>query len=279
MVTRRENDVSAVPVKRAAVWPRPRRGPGRWPVVPADVCRRAEDLPPLALPVCLSTLETKPCPLPRCFGALGRSRKSSSRRSLMAKSPTNCGVLYRVKHAGQSTLVRVSRSTRHGGDAASCRTTPTCRLTLRVARCRPLLSCLPPLPFADAQSVGGPAALCCWQAARRRTRQWPQAGRVRGKTPAHGMAVRSAAPDTQDWRSLCTRDDTLKAIESTCLMAQWNAENRWPSRASLQPNRACDADHGGCAYWAEVAAVERRRIGHAQQEQFARFKATTLLPG
>src|SRR3546814_6853399 len=84
--------VSFAPAKRAAVWPRPRREPGRWPArapLPLDAGRRTEDLPLLALPACLSTLETKPWP--RFFGALGRMRKSSSRRSLMAAFPVSSG--------------------------------------------------------------------------------------------------------------------------------------------------------------------------------------------
>ena len=83
------------------------------------------------------------------------------------------GVSCRAKHADMPALARPSRPKRHGGKAAACRTTPTCRLAFDAARCRVLLSCLPPLPFADAQGVGGPAALCCWQTARRGTRHWP----------------------------------------------------------------------------------------------------------
>jgi len=49
MVTRRDMGVSFAPAKRAAVWPRPRREPGRWPVplpVPPGVPgRRTEVLP------------------------------------------------------------------------------------------------------------------------------------------------------------------------------------------------------------------------------------------
>ena len=40
----------------------------------------------------------------------------------------------------------------------------------------------------------------------------------------------------------------------------------------FQPDRMRNADHGGCADRPEIPAVERRRIGHAQQEQFARFR-------
>src|SRR3546814_1073415 len=100
MVTRRDMGVSFAPAKRAAVWPRPRREPGRWPArapLPLDAGRRTEDLPLLALPACLSTLEMKPWP--RFFGALGRMRNSSSRRSVMAVFPASASVSGRAKHA------------------------------------------------------------------------------------------------------------------------------------------------------------------------------------
>src|SRR3546814_15721847 len=71
-----------------SVWPRPRREPGRWParalpLLPAG--RRTEHLPPLALPACLSPLATLPRPRP--FGALGRLRTNSDRRSGMLGLP------------------------------------------------------------------------------------------------------------------------------------------------------------------------------------------------
>src|SRR5690625_1624630 len=207
MVARRDMGVSFAPAKRAAVWPRPRREPGRWPVPRADARRRTEDLPLLALPACLSTLETKPWP--RFFGALGRMRKSSLRRSVMAVPSASSGVSGRAKHADMPALARASRHKRHGGEAAACCATPTCRLAFDATRCRVLLSCLPPLPFAHAPSSGGPAARLHEQPARRRTRQWPQAGHVRGKTSAHGEAARSAARMCPH----CARDNALKAIE------------------------------------------------------------------
>ncbi|MBH0309303.1 hypothetical protein I7E32_02855 [Alcaligenes faecalis] len=55
------------------------------------------------------------------------------------------------------------------------------------------MSCLPPLPFAVAPGTVGPAALLHSQPARRQTRQWPQAERVRGKTPARWTAAPKAA--------------------------------------------------------------------------------------
>src|SRR3546814_15745273 len=57
------------------------------------------------------------------------------------------------------------------------------------------------------------------------------------------------------------------------------AANLRPSWACLHPDRMRNADHGGCADRAEIAAVERRRIGHAQQEQLARFEAAAKLQG
>src|SRR5256885_9203291 len=193
MVTRRDMGVSFAPAKRAAVWPRPSREPGRWPMpapLPLPPGRRTADLPLLAFPACLSTLETKPWP--RFFGALGRMRKSSSRRLVMAGLPASSGMSGRAKHVDMTASARASRPKRHGGKAAPCRATPTCRQAFDAARCRVLLSCLPHLPPASAPGNRGPVALLHQQPARRRTRIRPQAGRVRGKTPARW----TAAPET-----------------------------------------------------------------------------------
>ena len=124
MVTRRDMGVSFAPAKRAAVWPRPSREPGRWPMpapLPLPPGRRTADLPLLAFPACLSTLETKPWP--RFFGALGRMRKSSSRRLVMAGLPASSGVSGRAKHVDMTASARASRPKRHGGKAAPCRAT------------------------------------------------------------------------------------------------------------------------------------------------------------
>lgn len=56
-------------------------------------------------------------------------------------------------------LARHSRPARHGGEAAPCRATPMCRQAFDAAKCRVLLSCLPPLPLAPAPGIVGPAAL------------------------------------------------------------------------------------------------------------------------
>jgi len=138
----------------------------------------------------------------------------------MAVSKESYGVPRRAKHAGRPVLARTSRHKRHGGEAAVCRATPTCRLAFDAALCRVLLSCLPPLPFAVAPGVGGPAALRCLQPARRRTRQWLQAGRVRGKTPARWTAAPDVARGAARMRPRCTRDDTAAATGTTCPMAR-----------------------------------------------------------
>lgn len=224
MVTRRDIGVSFAPAKRAAVWPRPSREPGRWPAcwpLPPAVGRRTADLPPLALPACLSTLETKlwPWPLlgssarqgaPRNHGRRGRSWLCSLQAPACPSVRSTRTCLHR----------RVPRAHAHGGEAAPCRATPTCRLALRAAECRTLLSCLPPLPLAPAPGIGGPAALLHEQPARRRTRQWPQARRVRGKTPARWAAAPKAARSAVRMHPHCTRDDTATNSRTTCPMAR-----------------------------------------------------------
>src|SRR3546814_13842531 len=113
-----------------------------------------------------------------------------------------------------------------------------CRQSFDAARCRVLLSCLPPLPFAVAPGVGGPAALRCLQPARRRTRQWPQAGRIRGKTPSRWTAAPDVARSAARIRPRCTRDDTVAADGTACQMAALAARTRatmWdPTRAWSQ---------------------------------------------
>ncbi|RYC80494.1 hypothetical protein BFJ63_vAg16618 [Fusarium oxysporum f. sp. narcissi] len=61
--------------------------------------------------------------------------------------------------------------------------------------------------------------------------------------------------------------------------ARQRAVSRRPSWVGLQPDRARDADHGRCADRPEIPAVERRRIGHTEKEQFARPKLPALRPG
>lgn len=188
-------------------------------------------------------------------------------------------------------LARHSRPARHGGEAAPCRATPMCRQAFDAAKCRVLLSCLPPLPLAPAPGIVGPAALLHPQPARGQTRRWtslgPQAKRVRGKTPARRTAApkaaRSAVRSAVRMHPHCTRNDTAKTCRTTRLIARQEARqravNRRPSWACFHPDRMRNTDHGGRADRAEIAAVERCRIGHAQQEQFAHLKATAKLQG
>ncbi len=105
--------------------------------------------------------------------------------------PSKAVAARRARHALCSMPPRPWRSSRHGAATGACRATPTCRLLFRATTCRDLLSCPPPLPLAVAPGIGGPAALCCWQPARRRTRPQPKAGHDRGKTSAHWMAAQS----------------------------------------------------------------------------------------
>ncbi len=68
--------------------------------------------------------------------------------------------------------------------------------------------------------LGVPAALRCLQPARRRTRPQPQAGRVRGKTPAHGKVAPDVARSAARMRTHCTRDDTVTTSGTTYRMAR-----------------------------------------------------------
>ena len=182
----------------------------------------------------------------------------------MAVLLASSGVSGRAKHADMPASARASRLTRHGGEAAACRATPMCRLALRADRCRTLLSCLPHLPPLALQVFApgncGPVARLHQQPAHRRTRRWPQASRVRGKTPARGTAAPEAARSAARMRSHCTRDDMAIAVGMTRRIARQDARrraaNRRPSWARLQPDRARDADHGGCTDRSEIPAVE-----------------------
>ncbi len=119
--------------------------------------------------------------LARFFGALGRARKSSSRRSLMAALPASSAVSGRAKHADTPALARPSRPTRHGGPSAPCRATPMCRQAFDAARCRVLLSCLPPLPSLSlrASAARRRCAACSQRAGERANGRRPGAFEAR----------------------------------------------------------------------------------------------------
>jgi hypothetical protein len=204
MVTRRDMGVSFAPAKRAAVWPRPSREPGRWPV-PCRQLRTAHRRLAAAGFACLLEHlgnEALPWPLPRFFGALGRTRKSSSRRSVMAALPASSGVSCRAKHADMPALARPSRPTRHGGEAAPCRATPTCRQGFRRGPVpRPFV-----LPSAFAlrcrsghRRPGGAAAACSQRAGERAN------GRRPGAFEARRLHVGRLRRMQRDVRCECTR--------------------------------------------------------------------------
>lgn len=259
----REEADSDCPVKRAATWPRPSREPGALPRLPR--------LPPVALAALVawrSTLETKASP--RCFGAPGRMRKrsaSSSPRWLMRwlrRSPARSrvrGTRFRQCPRG----IGAARGTvpRYG----ACRADPTCRLALCAPWCRTLQSCPASPPGPTARGCDAPAALRNAQLGRRRAPAMPAAWRARGKRSARGNAARCAV-------RMHTRNAGMNA-KAACGTAQGCA----PSRLRLQTDRLRDADHGGCADRPEIPVVERRRVGGAEQEQFAPGELATLRPG
>jgi hypothetical protein len=123
MVTRRDMGVSFAPAKRAAVWPRPSREPGRWPVPAARTAHRRlaaagfagllEHLGNEALPLALA-------PVLRGAGAHAEIVVAAVGHGCSCK----LGVSGRAKHADMPALARASRPTRHGGEAAPCRATP-----------------------------------------------------------------------------------------------------------------------------------------------------------
>jgi hypothetical protein len=200
--------------------PKPRAA-GRVLAAPASAGRRTADLPPLALPACLSTLETKlwPWPLPRFFGALGRTgnRRRGGRSWLRSLQALACPVVRSTRTCLHWRGPRAPRGTA----AKPLRAAPPPRADWLSTRQVPRpLSCLPPLPLAVAPGIGGPAALLHEQPARRRTRQWPQARRVRGKTPARWTAAPKAARSAVRMHPHCTRDDTATNSRTTCPMAR-----------------------------------------------------------
>ena len=215
-------------LRSAPPYGRVRREPGRWPAcwpLPPAVGRRTADLPPLALPACLSTLETKlwPWPLPRFFGAPGRTQKSWSPRSVMAVLPASSGVSERAKHADMPASARASRPTRHGGEAAPCRATPTCRLALRAAECRTLC-----LAFRLCPSLPLRAS-----AARRRccTSSQPAGEHANGRRPgafeARRLHVGRLRRRQREVRCECTRTARATTRRRTVERhARWHDERR-----------------------------------------------------
>jgi hypothetical protein len=269
MVTRRDMGVSFAPAKRAAVWPRPRREPGRWPVLAAaSRCRTAHRrLAAAGLAGLLEHLGNEAlAPVLRGAGAhaeiviaaVGHGCSLQAPACPVVRSTRTC--LHRRGPRAPAARRR-SRVPRH----------PTCRLAFDAARCRVLclafrlcLRC--PLPATAARRR------CCTSSQRagehgdgRRPGAFEarrlHVGRLRRRQrEVRRGCARTARATTRQQQQNDTPDGTMMRSESAAIMG------------ALQPDRMRNADHGGCADRPEIAAVERRRIGHAQQEQFARFE-------
>ena len=220
--------VSFAPAKRAAVAaPQARAGP--LPAAlpePLAPGRRTEDLPLLALPACLSTLETKLWP--RFFGALGRMRKSSSRRSVMAallqalacpvvRSTRTC--LHWRGPAPQAARRRSLRAATPCADWLSMRPGAASCLAFRLCPSLPLrasaaLCCTAASPPANAQ-MDKPGA-----AGRARSRQdaCTSDGCAEGGANARALHARRHADEQQADTPDGTTRGTAACSESTAIM-------------------------------------------------------------
>ena len=153
-----------------------------------------------------------------------------------------------------------------------------CRLAFDAARCRVLLSCLPPLPSLALRQrrPGG-------MAARAASAPATAIGRARSRQDACTLtAAPKAARSAVRMHPHCTRDDTATASSDTpdgTTRCTATCSESAAIMGGFQPDWMRDPDHGGCADRPEIPAVERRRVGHTQEEQFAGFEAAALLPG
>ena len=198
------------------------REPGRWPAcwpLPPAVGRRTADLPPLALPACLSTLERSSGP-GLCLGSSARqgAPRNHGRRGRSWLCSLQAPACPSVRSTRTCLHRRVPRAPR-GTAAKPRRAAPHVQTGFAGGRVPNPLSCLPPLPLAPAPGIGGPAALLHEQPARRRTRQWPQAGRVRARR-LHVGGCAEAARSAVRMHPHCTRDDTATNSRTTCPMAR-----------------------------------------------------------
>gem|GEM_PF-3505899 len=173
--------------------------------------------------------------------------------------------------------MRLARHIRHGEDAAGCRTSPTCRLALRPSGCRPLLSCLPPLPVAYAPGVGGLSRLCCSRRGRRRTSQRPLAAYAQGKTAARRLAAPIAIRSAMRTRP-CSHDDTKAGASPAHDLRRQGIASRHASLFRPQPKRMRNTEHGGGINGSEIATIERRRVGRTQQKQLTGSKPPASRP-
>ncbi len=279
---------ASLAAKRAAdIWPRPSREPGRWPAcwpLPPAVGRRTADLPPLALPACLSTLETE---------ALALAFASVLRRA-RAHPEMISGRRGRSWRVCKLRRVRACEARGHACIGA-CLAPHAARRRSRAVPRHPHVQivagaeCLKPLPLAFRLCPSLPLR---HSAARRRCctssqpagedAQWPQARRVRGKTPARW----AAAPRQREVRCECTRTARATTRRRTD-DARWHDERRAGKVQRIGGHHGRVSSQIGCATpitassraTVEIAAVERRRVGRAQQEQFARLETAAKLQG
>jgi hypothetical protein len=185
----------------------------------------------------------------RFFGALGRTRKSSSRRSVMAALPASSGVSG-VRSTRTCLHWRGPRAPR-GTAAKPLRAAPPHVQTgFRRGRCRVLLSCLPPLPSLSLRASAA-RRRCCASSQRAGERA---NGRRPGAFEARRLHVGRLRRRQREVRCECTR--TARAttrrrsqndMPDGTMRARQSAANRRPSWACLQPDRMRNADHGGCA--------------------------------
>ena len=225
MVTRRDmrGELRPGETRRRMAAPQARAGTLACapPGCPAGLAagRRTADLPPLALPACLSTLETKPWP--RFFGALGADAE------IVIVGGCSCAV---------SLEARRVRRAKHADGRQSGAAPRT-----HAARRRSRLRAAPP-PRADWLSTRPGAASFCLafrlcpslslraSASRRRcaARSQPAGERSHGhrpgafeaRAPAHVKAAPDVARSAARMRSHCTRDDTAATSGTTRLMAR-----------------------------------------------------------
>ena len=259
----------------------PLAGALAWPPDAAEW--RTTDLPPLALPACFSTWKRSSGPGP-CPGSSGRWDARGNRRR-GGRSRPRSRKLRRVLScearghacigaclASHAARWRSRSVPRHPHVQTGFRRGPVPRPILPSAfalRCR-----------SGRRRPGGAVLLAASPPANLNGRA---GGRRSGAFEArrlHGGRLRRMLREA--------RRDCARAARATTRRQQPERHARWHDErhgsvggrsACLQPDRMRDADHGGCADRPEIAAVERCRIGHAQQEQLALSQRAAMLPG
>ncbi len=215
--------VSALHLRSALPYGRACREPGRWPAcwpLPPATGRRTADLPPLALPARLSTLETKLWPR-LCLGSSARRGAPGNRRrgGRSWQRPRKLRRLRACEARGHACIGAGLRPTRHGGKAAPCRATPCAdRPSTRPGAASFVLpSAFAPRSRSGHRRPGGAAAPAASSPANT-----PMAAglRVRGKTPARWTVAPKAARSAVRMHPHCTCDDKATNSRTTCPMAR-----------------------------------------------------------